>query len=149
MMGVTAVGAVLAEVGQGFALCLAVAALSDLVLRHWSHLASRAPATGGRDEAASRTPGTGAPGAPDGTTDVPGARGRRAAQVRALMVVSLGRLAADGVGLVLVFFLLAEVWALVGGALGLVSWRALGLAVALRRLPDRSRSAGPHEEAVS
>ncbi len=170
-MGAAAVGAVLAEVGRGFVICLAVAAFADLLLRRWSGAAARAPAAGARNEAARRRPATGAhdgvesaaaaaggaahgacrvaasgglPG-PGGVTDLPGRR--RGGQWRALMVVSLGRLAADAVGLVLVFFLLADVWALIGGALGLLSWRVLGLALTLRRLPGRS--AGPHEEAVS
>lgn len=65
------------------------------------------------------------------------------------MVVGLGRLAADAAGLVLVYVLLAGVWALVGGALGLLGWRGLTLALALRRLSGRPGSAGPREEAVT
>lgn len=94
-----------ARAGQGFVLCLAVAALADLVLAL-------------RD----RRAGT----------------GTRRAQWRSLMVMGLGRLAADALGLLLVFFLLANEWALVGGALGLLCWRALWVTFATRRLPRRS-----------
>lgn len=145
MTGLAAMGPFAAEAGQGFALCLTVAAVSDLILlRRWRHLTGRAA-----------RPGDPRPRA-----------GRRPVQWRALMVVSLGRLAADAVGLLLVFFLLPGEWALIGGALGLVTWRFLWVALSTRRLPRPSGLAVPgsgergtgcvpdsmpgrHEEAVS
>lgn len=65
-------------------------------------------------------------------TQLTGPVGSRQIQWRRLMVLSVGRLLSDAVGLVAVFFLLAREWALIGGALGLLSWRGIWLAFGAR-----------------
>lgn len=105
------------KAGQGFALCLAVAILSDLVLARPARLAGLG--RGRHPVSASCSPGPEGRSRPSGTPP----RRAQAAWWRATLVVGLGRLVADAAGLLLVFFLLPSEWALVGGALGLVTWR--------------------------
>ena len=66
-------------------------------------------------------------------TRITGPAGSRQVQWRRLMALSIGRLLSDAVGLLIVFFLLPGEWSLIGGALGLLSWRAIWLAFATRQ----------------
>lgn len=69
-----------------------------------------------------------------------GPGGSRQTQWRGLMVLSVGRLLSDALGMLLVFFILPGEWSLIGGALGLLSWRAIWLVLATR---EARQHAGP------
>ena len=86
---------------------------------------------------------------------IAGPVGNRQVQWRRLMVLNVGRLVSDAMGMLLVFLFLPGEWALIGGALGLLSWRAIWLAFAMRQAVRQHASAvartqtGGSEGAVS